>query len=65
MGKKKRHKKSSKDHSAEKLIFATATIQLIQAIIELIEKLIEWVAGEVISFPCKDRITFFNPIVNR
>ena len=38
MGKKK---KSSKNHKLEKLVLATATIQLIQAIIEVIENLLE------------------------
>ena len=41
MGKKKGHKKSSKDYSLEKIVLATALIQLIQAIIELIENFIE------------------------
>lgn len=38
MGKKK---KSDKNHTLEKLVLVTATIQLIQAIIELIENLLE------------------------
>lgn len=38
MGKKK---KSGKDHTLTKLVLATSIIQLIQAIIELIEHLLE------------------------
>lgn len=38
MGKKK---KSGKDHTLAKIVLATSIVQLIQAIIEVIEKLIE------------------------
>ena len=38
MGKKK---KSGKDHTLAKLVLATSTIQLIQAIVELIDHLLE------------------------
>lgn len=41
MSKKKKHKKSCKKYTVEKLLLATATIQLISAIINLIEQLIE------------------------
>ncbi|MFR4440011.1 MAG: hypothetical protein ACLT46_09490 [Hungatella sp.] len=41
MSKKKKHKKSCKKYTTEKLLLATATIQLIQAVIELLTKLNE------------------------
>ena len=38
---KKRRKKSDKNHTLQTLVLVTATIQLIQAIIDLVENLLE------------------------
>ena len=39
--KKRKQKKSGKNHTLEKLVLATVIIQLIQSVIDLITKLIE------------------------
>ena len=63
MGKKKEKKNGNEKHLANVLLI-TATINLIQAIVELINKLLEGGTGER-NLPCKEKIYFFFFIVNR
>lgn len=61
MSKKKKHKKSDENRHLETIVLITALIQLIQAIFEFIEKLVE---QEGAKAPSNKRISFSRLVVN-